>query len=109
MTLDKNWFSEPHEPAGSAISFRITKKLAEAVAEHVGEAHEQRHAQALALRELDDLGQRDRRPVRAARADDDAPLPVDVDIPLAPVRDRVGVQGLFDGPVGHSCRVRNLA
>src|SRR5687768_4272032 len=29
MTLDKNWFSEPHEPAGSAISFRITKKLAE--------------------------------------------------------------------------------
>ena len=29
MTLDQNWFSEPHEPAGSAISFRITKKLAE--------------------------------------------------------------------------------
>ena len=27
--LDQNWFSEPHEPAGSAISFRITKKLAE--------------------------------------------------------------------------------
>ncbi len=29
MTLDQSWFSEPHDPSGSAISFRITKKLAE--------------------------------------------------------------------------------
>ena len=30
MSLDQSWFSEPHEPSGSAISFRVTKKLAEA-------------------------------------------------------------------------------
>ena len=28
MSLDSNWFSEPHELAGSAISFRIKRKLA---------------------------------------------------------------------------------
>jgi spermidine synthase len=27
MTLDQNWFSEAHESSGSAISFRITRKL----------------------------------------------------------------------------------
>ena len=30
MSLDQSWFSEPHEPSGSAISFRVTRKLAEA-------------------------------------------------------------------------------
>ena len=29
MSLDSTWFSEPHEKSGSAISFRITRKLAE--------------------------------------------------------------------------------
>src|SRR6187402_2181553 len=29
MTLDQTWFSEAHEPSGSAISFRITGKLEE--------------------------------------------------------------------------------
>ncbi|HET9482993.1 MAG TPA: polyamine aminopropyltransferase [Xanthomonadales bacterium] len=29
MTLDQHWFSEPHDASGSAISFRITGKLAE--------------------------------------------------------------------------------
>jgi len=29
MALDQNWFTEAHEASGSAISFRITKKLAE--------------------------------------------------------------------------------
>jgi hypothetical protein len=29
MSLDSNWFSEPHELAGSAISFRIKRKLDE--------------------------------------------------------------------------------
>ncbi|HQW80789.1 MAG: polyamine aminopropyltransferase [Rhodanobacteraceae bacterium] len=29
MSLDSTWFSEPHELAGSAISFRIKRKLAE--------------------------------------------------------------------------------
>src|SRR3982750_4188984 len=28
MTLDQTWFSEAHESSGSAISFRITRKLA---------------------------------------------------------------------------------
>ena len=28
MTLDKHWFSEPHEHAGSAISFRVKRQLA---------------------------------------------------------------------------------
>lgn len=28
MTLDKQWFSEPHEPSGSAISFKVKRQLA---------------------------------------------------------------------------------
>ena len=27
MSLDENWFSEPHPASGSAISFRIKEKL----------------------------------------------------------------------------------
>ena len=80
-------------------------QLAQAVAEDVGEAQQQRQLGAVGARGIDHLGQRDRRALRAARLHADAARGVDVEIAFRPVRDRVGLAGLVGRPGGHG-RVR---
>jgi len=76
-------------------------QLAQAIAEHVGEAHQHRQLGTLRHRRIHHLGQGDGRSGRTLRPHRDAALRVHVVIPVGPVRDRIGLAGEIERPVGH--------
>jgi hypothetical protein len=76
-------------------------QLAKAVAEDLREPHQQRQFGAAGLRRIDHRGQRGARALRAVGMHHDAALRIDIEIPLGPVRDRIGPAGVVDGPDGH--------
>ena len=72
-----------------------------AAGEDVGEAHEQRRAQAALLQVLHEIEQVDARTVLAARAHLDVPLVVDREEAGAPRGDVVQLQTVANGPSSH--------
>ena len=87
-------------PLGHRLRERALQ-LAQAVAEDIGEAHQQRQLRALRLRLVDHVGQRDLRPLRTTRRHGDAAGRVDIEVTLRPVRNRIGLAGVVERPGGH--------
>ncbi|MNM90848.1 hypothetical protein D3C81_1031260 [compost metagenome] len=79
-------------------------QLAQALAEDVREAHQQRQLGAGRARGIHHLGQRHHRAIRPGRSHHHVPGLIHVEIAIRPVRDRVGLAGLVEGPIGHCSR-----
>ena len=79
-------------------------QLAQALAEDVREAHQQRQLGARRPRRIDHLGQRHHRAVRPGRSHHHVPGLIHVEVTVRPMRDRVGLAGLVEGPIGHFSR-----
>ena len=76
-------------------------QLAQAIAEDVREAHQQRQARAGGARGIDDVGQCDRRAAFPARTHRDAAGRIDIEIALRPMWDRIGLAGKIERPGSH--------
>ena len=72
--------------------------LADAMAEDVGEAEQDRQLDAARLELVDELLEVDRLFGPLVRMDGDVPRLVDAEVALAPVADAVGLEGIFDLP-----------
>ena len=75
--------------------------LADAVAQDVGEAQQQRQLDAAGLQLIDDFLEVDGLVGALVRVDGDVAEFVDAEIPLAPKADAVGLDGVLDFPFVH--------
>jgi len=73
-------------------------QLAQTLAEDVRKAHQQRQLGTGGARRIDDLRQRNHRALRACGAHHHMPGGIDVEVPVGPVRNRIGLAGLVQGP-----------
>ncbi|MNV59873.1 hypothetical protein D3C71_1523180 [compost metagenome] len=76
-------------------------QLAQALAQDVRETHQQRQFGAGSACRIHDLRQRNNCPFSTGRADHDVPCGINVEITIRPVGDRIGLAGLFEGPIAH--------
>ena len=76
-------------------------QLTQTIAENLRKPHQQRQFRAAGLRRIHDLGQRRTGCLRTVWVDHDAALRIDIEITFGPVRDRIRLAGVVDGPGGH--------
>ncbi len=76
-------------------------QLAQALAQDVRKAHQHRQLGAGRARGVHHLGQRDRHAIGALRAHHHPAGRIHVEIPIGPMRDRIGLAGLVEGPIAH--------
>jgi len=76
-------------------------QLAQALAQDVREAHQQRQLGAGLAGGVHDLGQGHHRAVLASRSHHHVSCLIHVEVAIRPMRNRVGLAGLVEGPIGH--------
>jgi hypothetical protein len=79
-------------------------QLAQALAQDVREAHQQRQLGPGRARGVHHLGQGHHRAVLASRSHHHVSCLIHVEVAIRPMRNRVGLAGLVEGPIGHCSR-----